>query len=262
MLACFKVYSKPCVSENLLHLTVRSNTQALFRPQWTACRTRSQFHLHRDWCTPQFELSTVIFVYFWTVFPRSVASFFLSLSVVLWCCCCPSRLFRGSDWCFSGSCRASVCSVGGGSCCGGWVGHASRRAMLQQLHGVTMYSHDEHHTTTTPYCWTERGKRPLSLTSVRPSNCRLVLWPLPCVVLNTRSVGSSCPGRWGAWVREAVCIIYAPTGKGQRQTAVVSPDQLDTICWLFLEFGGEKSLHPTSAETSFTLQARSAFAVT
>lgn len=29
--------------------------------------------------------------------------------------------------------------------------------MLQQLHGVTMYSHDEHHTTTS-YCWSERGK--------------------------------------------------------------------------------------------------------
>ncbi|XP_074550786.1 syntaxin-binding protein 5-like isoform X10 [Halichoeres trimaculatus] len=35
-------------------------------------------------------------------------------------------------------------------------GYASRRAMLQQLHGVTMYSHDEHHTTA-PYCWTERA---------------------------------------------------------------------------------------------------------
>ncbi|CAJ1071339.1 syntaxin-binding protein 5-like isoform X3 [Xyrichtys novacula] len=35
-------------------------------------------------------------------------------------------------------------------------GYASRRAMLQQLHGVTMYSHDEHHTTT-PYCWSERA---------------------------------------------------------------------------------------------------------
>lgn len=29
--------------------------------------------------------------------------------------------------------------------------------MLQQLHGVTMYSHDEPHTSA-PYCWSERGK--------------------------------------------------------------------------------------------------------
>lgn len=36
-------------------------------------------------------------------------------------------------------------------------GYASRRAMLQQLHGVTMYSHDEHHANA-PYCWSERGK--------------------------------------------------------------------------------------------------------
>lgn len=28
--------------------------------------------------------------------------------------------------------------------------------MLQQLHGVSMYSHDEHHTTS--YNWSERGK--------------------------------------------------------------------------------------------------------
>ncbi|KAM6978514.1 LOW QUALITY PROTEIN: syntaxin-binding protein 5-like [Tautogolabrus adspersus] len=35
-------------------------------------------------------------------------------------------------------------------------GYASRRAMLQQLHGVTMYSHDEHHTTA-PYCWSEKA---------------------------------------------------------------------------------------------------------
>ncbi|KAG5282884.1 hypothetical protein AALO_G00035780 [Alosa alosa] len=35
-------------------------------------------------------------------------------------------------------------------------GYASRRAMLQQLHGVSMYSHDEHHSTS--YCWSERAE--------------------------------------------------------------------------------------------------------
>lgn len=48
--------------------------------------------------------------------------------------------------------------------------------MLQQLHGVTMYSHDEHHTTS-PYCWSDRGKgasatnpsTAVLLTDVRPS---------------------------------------------------------------------------------------------
>ncbi|KAI4806143.1 hypothetical protein KUCAC02_010723 [Chaenocephalus aceratus] len=34
-------------------------------------------------------------------------------------------------------------------------GYASRRAMLQQFHGVTMYSHDEHHSP--PYSWTDKG---------------------------------------------------------------------------------------------------------
>ncbi|XP_061578927.1 syntaxin-binding protein 5-like, partial [Cololabis saira] len=45
-------------------------------------------------------------------------------------------------------------------------GHASRRAMLQQFHGVTMYSHDEHHTTTS-YCWTERESRENSFSHSR-----------------------------------------------------------------------------------------------
>ncbi|XP_041857648.1 syntaxin-binding protein 5-like isoform X9 [Melanotaenia boesemani] len=48
-------------------------------------------------------------------------------------------------------------------------GHASRRAMLQQLHGVTMYSHDEHHTTTS-YCWSERESRENSFSRSRSSS--------------------------------------------------------------------------------------------
>lgn len=39
--------------------------------------------------------------------------------------------------------------------------------MLQQLHGVTMYSHDEHHSTTS-YCWSDRGKR-ASATNASPA---------------------------------------------------------------------------------------------
>ncbi|KAM4559481.1 syntaxin-binding protein 5-like isoform 12-T12 [Odontesthes bonariensis] len=49
------------------------------------------------------------------------------------------------------------------------VGHASRRAMLQQFHGVTMYSHDEHHTTTS-YCWSERESRENSFSRSRSSS--------------------------------------------------------------------------------------------
>ncbi|XP_063355802.1 syntaxin-binding protein 5-like isoform X6 [Pelmatolapia mariae] len=48
-------------------------------------------------------------------------------------------------------------------------GHASRRAMLQQLHGVTMYSHDEHHSTTS-YCWSDRESRENSFTRSRSSS--------------------------------------------------------------------------------------------
>ncbi|KAK7940011.1 hypothetical protein WMY93_003337 [Mugilogobius chulae] len=51
-------------------------------------------------------------------------------------------------------------------------GYTSRRAMLQQLHGVTMYSHDEHHTSTTstPYCWSERESRENSFSRSRSSS--------------------------------------------------------------------------------------------
>ncbi|XP_071351692.1 syntaxin-binding protein 5-like isoform X6 [Trachinotus anak] len=48
-------------------------------------------------------------------------------------------------------------------------GYASRRAMLQQFHGVTMYSHDEHHTTS-PYCWSERESRENSFSRSRSSS--------------------------------------------------------------------------------------------
>lgn len=50
-----------------------------------------------------------------------------------------------------------VCSMVGFHVVAAQSGYASRRAMLQQLHGVTMYSHDEHHANA-PYCWSERGK--------------------------------------------------------------------------------------------------------
>ncbi|XP_047456537.1 syntaxin-binding protein 5-like isoform X15 [Mugil cephalus] len=48
-------------------------------------------------------------------------------------------------------------------------GHASRRAMLQQLHGVTMYSHDEHHSAAS-YCWSERESRENSFSRSRSSS--------------------------------------------------------------------------------------------
>uniref|UniRef100_A0AAY4BNI8 Syntaxin-binding protein 5-like n=1 Tax=Denticeps clupeoides TaxID=299321 RepID=A0AAY4BNI8_9TELE len=47
-------------------------------------------------------------------------------------------------------------------------GYASRRAMLQQLHGVSMYSHDEHHATS--YCWSERESRENSFSRSRSSS--------------------------------------------------------------------------------------------
>ncbi|XP_058248502.1 syntaxin-binding protein 5-like isoform X6 [Hemibagrus wyckioides] len=47
-------------------------------------------------------------------------------------------------------------------------GYPSRRAMLQQLHGVSMYSHDEHHATT--YSWSERESRENSFSRSRSSS--------------------------------------------------------------------------------------------
>ncbi|XP_061082963.1 syntaxin-binding protein 5-like [Conger conger] len=47
-------------------------------------------------------------------------------------------------------------------------GYASRRAMLQQLHGVSMYSHDEHHVTV--YAWNDRESRENSFSRSRSSS--------------------------------------------------------------------------------------------
>ncbi|XP_059417957.1 syntaxin-binding protein 5-like isoform X2 [Carassius carassius] len=47
-------------------------------------------------------------------------------------------------------------------------GYPSRRAMLQQLHGVSMYSHDEQHITT--YSWSERESRENSFSRSRSSS--------------------------------------------------------------------------------------------
>lgn len=151
----------------------------------------------------QFSHSLSLSLYiFEAISPYSVASFFLSLSVILWYYCSSVRLVRFlAEWLHSFFVCVNVCVVFGalggwgdvwfvlwGSCCGRLVGYASRRAMLQQLHGVTMYSHDEHHSTT-PYCWSERGKGASATnpstavllinirTSVRHSVCQSVMWP-------------------------------------------------------------------------------------
>lgn len=68
---------------------------------------------------------------------------------------------------------------------GSWVGYASRRAMLQQLHGVAMYSHDEHHISA-PYCWSERGK---GASATNPSTAVLVIHVRPSVTMSVRHVG-------------------------------------------------------------------------
>ncbi|XP_051782340.1 syntaxin-binding protein 5-like isoform X1 [Erpetoichthys calabaricus] len=47
-------------------------------------------------------------------------------------------------------------------------GYASRRAMLQQLHGVSIYSHDEHHAGS--YSWTEKESRENSFSRSRSSS--------------------------------------------------------------------------------------------
>lgn len=128
---------------------------------------------------------------------HSVASLFLSLSVILWYCCSSVRpVCFLAGWprlygcIFTSMCVMCVClgDLGDVVCSVGFMfrahvaGYASRRAMLQQLHGVTMYSHDEHHTatTTTPYSWTERGKGasandPSTGTCVCQSTCQSVL---------------------------------------------------------------------------------------
>lgn len=122
----------------------------------------------------QLHLSLFLFPSF------SGTAVYLSVLSVFWlggCVCVCDSLGHGGVW-----------FVKWRSCCGGRIGYASRRAMLHQLHGVAMYSHDEHHTTA-PYCWSERGKGASATNpstavlliiirpSVRQSVCQSVLWP-------------------------------------------------------------------------------------
>ncbi|KAG9329347.1 hypothetical protein JZ751_005597, partial [Albula glossodonta] len=60
-----------------------------------------------------------------------------------------------------------VCVCVGGALWG-VVGYTSRRAMLQQLHGVSMFSHEEHHATM--YTWSERDSRENSFSRSRSSS--------------------------------------------------------------------------------------------
>ncbi|XP_038657863.1 syntaxin-binding protein 5-like isoform X2 [Scyliorhinus canicula] len=47
-------------------------------------------------------------------------------------------------------------------------GHTSRRAMLQQLHGISIFSHDEHHASS--YSWSEKESKENSVNRSRSSS--------------------------------------------------------------------------------------------
>ncbi|XP_041066818.1 syntaxin-binding protein 5-like [Carcharodon carcharias] len=47
-------------------------------------------------------------------------------------------------------------------------GHTSRRAMLQQLHGISIFSHDEHHASS--YSWSEKESKENSFNRSRSSS--------------------------------------------------------------------------------------------
>lgn len=87
-----------------------------------------------------------------------------------------------------------------GPCCRARVGYASRRAMLQQLHGVTMYSHDEHHSSA-PYCWSERGK---GASATNPSTAVLLVIIRPSV---SQYVSPSCGPVLSRTCLEAVGLV-------------------------------------------------------
>ncbi|XP_059506261.1 syntaxin-binding protein 5-like isoform X2 [Stegostoma tigrinum] len=48
------------------------------------------------------------------------------------------------------------------------VGHTSRRAMLQQLHGISIFSHDEHHASS--FSWSEKESKENSFNRSRSSS--------------------------------------------------------------------------------------------
>ncbi|KPP78431.1 syntaxin-binding protein 5-like [Scleropages formosus] len=113
------------------------------------------------------------------------------------------------------------------------VGYASRRAMLQQLHGVSMYSHDEHHTTA--YSWSERESRESSFSRSRSSSIssmdrdmKEVITALHFMESFARKTDSvAVPCLWVGTSLGAVLIVAlsVPVGTEERQEGpvIVSP---------------------------------------
>lgn len=108
-------------------------------------------------------LSCFLFFSFFLSFSKTVVDLSISFVALLILCVCAHWCVYLFLWAMVGMWFCSMDFM----LLGGKLGHASRRAMLQQLHGVTMYSHDEHHTTTS-YCWNERGKGALADTQKHP----------------------------------------------------------------------------------------------
>lgn len=93
-------------------------------------------------------------------------------------------------------------------------GYASRRAMLQQLHGVTMYSHDEHHANA-PYCWSERGK---GASAARNNNSKIQQTQSAVLLMITR-----------ASVSQSIRLSVRPVSNTFLVAAAFCPDSFNDV---------------------------------
>ncbi|XP_066563061.1 syntaxin-binding protein 5-like [Amia ocellicauda] len=119
-------------------------------------------------------------------------------------------------------------------------GYASRRAMLQQLHGVSIYSHDEHHAAT--YSWSEKESRENSFSRSRSSSVSSIdketkeaITALYFMESYARKNDTTLSP--SLWVGTSLGVVLAislnlPVGEEQRQTEPIVASPSGTVLML------------------------------
>ncbi|XP_015219332.2 syntaxin-binding protein 5-like isoform X3 [Lepisosteus oculatus] len=119
-------------------------------------------------------------------------------------------------------------------------GYASRRAMLQQLHGVSIYSHDEHHAAS--YSWSERESRENSFSRSRSSSVSSIDRETKEAITalyfsesySRKNDGTLSPCLWVGTSLGVVLVISLslPAAEDQRQTEPIMVSPSGTVLML------------------------------
>ncbi|MGH0153612.1 UNVERIFIED_CONTAM: hypothetical protein FKN15_051578 [Acipenser sinensis] len=120
------------------------------------------------------------------------------------------------------------------------VGYASRRAMLQQLHGISIYSQDEHHSAS--YTWSEKESRDNSFSRSRSSSVSSIDKESKETITalyfmdsyGRKNDGTLSPCLWVGTSLGVVLVISLnlPSGEEQRQSEPVMVAPSGTVLML------------------------------